>query len=114
MNFGVILHWRRLFRLVVLNVLNSHTGGVDCGIIDSIGGQTWLRRAYELAANEKASYACLQHLEGLWKVSMVMYGDLKLFVMAAAMYSVSPDTQIGQFSTPIGDLSQNMRKKVII
>ncbi len=55
MNFGVILHWRRLFRLVVLNVLNSHTGGVDCGIIDSIGGQTWLRRAYELAANEKAS-----------------------------------------------------------
>ena len=55
MNFGVILHWPRLFRLVVLNVLNSHTGGVDCGIIDSIGGQTWLRRAYELAANEKAS-----------------------------------------------------------
>ncbi len=55
MNFGVILHWRRLFRLVVLNVLNSHTGGVDCGIIDSIGGQTWLRRASELAANEKAS-----------------------------------------------------------
>ncbi len=62
MNFGVILHWPRLFRLVVLNVLNSHTGGVDCGIIDSIGGQTWLRRAYELAANEKASeYALIKN-----------------------------------------------------